>query len=79
MRAVRVLLTDPLIRNLVAEGTAQPDHQDTHCKGLTLRVSARGTATFCVRSTGPDGRKRFVKLGNWPALSLKMRGSRRRA
>jgi integrase len=73
-----VTLTDALIRALVNQEVDQPDHWDTEARGLVLRVSKHGTAAYHVRATGPDGRKRFFKLGRWPGLSLKQARSEAR-
>jgi integrase len=45
--------------------------QDTHTKGLELRVTDTGTKTWAVRYTRKsDGRRRRVTLGTFPAKSL---------
>ncbi|HVX57289.1 MAG TPA: site-specific integrase [Candidatus Saccharimonadales bacterium] len=45
--------------------------RDDSTPGLELRVAAGGTKTFAVRYTLPDGTRRRMNLGRWPAMDLK--------
>jgi hypothetical protein len=74
---MRTELTDALIRTIHVTEGSRCEIWDARCEGLVLRVSDKGKVTFHARARGPDGRKRFARLGEWPHLLLK--DARRRA
>lgn len=53
-------------------GKAQDDHFDVLCPGLSLRVTAMGKKVWNFVFTSPrDGKTGRMKIGTYPALSLK--------
>ena len=49
----------------------QEDFRDTNLKGLVLRVYGSGRKTWGILYRTPFGRRRWYKLGLYPAVSLK--------
>jgi integrase len=64
-----VKLADDLVRRLTSEAAAQRDVWDSIVPGLGLRVTSRGLKTWFIRYS-IAGRKRRLKLGTFPALSV---------
>jgi integrase len=66
--STRGAFTDAHVRALRAEETAR-DHWDTVQRGLIVRVLPSGRIEFAVRYR-VEGRRRRLKLGAYPAVSL---------
>lgn len=66
-------LTDALLRSLNCEpGRKMMEVRDSGFPGLEVRVMAGGRKTWRLHYTRrSDGRRRVIKLGSYPALSLK--------
>lgn len=71
---MRVAITDPAInkakRDAAADG-ARRELADTTERGLRLRITAAGSATWVLGCRDQQGRARRFVLGNWPALGLR--------
>ncbi|WP_337876883.1 integrase arm-type DNA-binding domain-containing protein [Elioraea sp.] len=63
-------LTDTFLRTLKPPATGRIELRDARVRGLVLRLTASGTATWSVRALARDGRHTRVSLGDYPALSL---------
>lgn len=65
-----ILLTDSGIRRLAAlGGKLQTEYRDSKVTGLSLIVG-KSAKTWFATYRAPDGRRRRVKLGRYPATSL---------
>jgi len=69
----QIRLTDAAVQRLKSD-KPQTDYWDTHSPGLGIRVSKKGTKTWCIRCrvlvNGQKKLKRF-NLDRYPAMSLK--------
>jgi integrase len=63
-------LTDAFLRNLKPPARGRIELRDTRVRGLTLRMTANGAATWSVRALHRDGKHTRVSLGDYPAVSL---------
>lgn len=66
-------LTDAFVKAAKCEaGKKATEYRDDEVQGLELRVMAGGTKTWRLHYTRrSDGRRRAIRLGSYPALSLK--------
>ncbi|MDD2740585.1 MAG: integrase arm-type DNA-binding domain-containing protein [Methylomonas lenta] len=72
---IKTGLTDRLIKNAKA-GTntirLRDNSSDPALKGFMLQILPSGLKTFVISYTSPEsGKRRFIKLGTYPAISLK--------
>lgn len=65
----KVALTDAKVRGYVATGKPY-DIGDTYCRGLQLRVSAKGTRSWSWVGRGASGAVQRKTLGKYPAMGL---------
>lgn len=63
-------LTDVFLRSLRPPASGRIEAWDTRVRGLHLRMTATGAASWAVRANGADGRRHRVTLGPYPALPL---------
>jgi integrase len=63
-------LTDVFLRNLKPPQRGRSEIRDSKVRGLVLRMTPTGAATWSVRALLRDGRHTRVNLGTYPALSL---------
>ncbi len=66
-------LTDSTIGRVIRETKAaklRRDLRDPDCRGLRLRITATGAATWGLRARGPSGRQLSIGLGAWPAMGI---------
>ncbi|WP_019013165.1 tyrosine-type recombinase/integrase [Elioraea tepidiphila] len=63
-------LTDAFLRSLRPPASGRIEAWDTRVRGLHLRMTATGAASWAVRANGADGRRHRVTLGPYPALPL---------
>ena len=76
----RRAFTDRLVGSLTSKGKSQFEHFDGACSGLLLRVTKAGTKTWDFTFKSPRGGKRHrLKIGPYPAISLKIARERARA
>lgn len=64
-------LTDKRVLSVRAEPGQRLELFDKGARGLVLRVTGEGHKTWVVRYRTPDGRQPRLKLGDYPAVSLK--------
>lgn len=65
----KIKLTHRGIANLTA-GKWITDYWDKDLPGFGVRAHPTGRKVFCVRYTGEDGKRRRIKVGDYPAISL---------
>jgi integrase len=63
-------LTDVFLRNLKPPQRGRIEIRDTKVRGLVLRLTPTGAASWSLRALLRDGRHTRVTLGTYPALSL---------
>jgi integrase len=63
-------LTDVFLRNLKPPERGRIEIRDTKVRGLVLRMTWTGAATWSVRAVLRDGRHTRVNLGRYPGTSL---------
>ena len=68
---VRKILTDALIRAVVAPATGQFEYADTRSSGLSFRVTAAGAKSWSFRFRDPvTGKPARFSMGPYPDVSL---------
>ena len=68
---MRRKLTDAWLRVQKPPATGRIEVHDADCRGLVLRLTAGGAATWVLRMRTRDGRETRVSLGNYPAAGLR--------
>lgn len=63
-------LTDAWLRALRPPETGRTEVWDGRVRGLVLRLTPGGTATWSVRLRTTSGKRTRPKLGTWPALGI---------
>jgi integrase len=63
-------LSDAFLRALKPPAAGRLELRDTKVKGLVLRVSPAGVATWSVRTRTAEGKQTRPALGTWPALGI---------
>lgn len=66
----KVKLTDIFVRNVKGTGKRQTISDDG-CRGLALRIGAKGTKTWAFMSRDCHGKSRTVTIGRYPDVPLK--------
>jgi Arm DNA-binding domain len=68
---VRKILTDTLIRALMAPETGRLEYADTRSGGLAFRVTAAGVKSWSFRFRDPvSGKPARFSIGQYPEVSL---------
>jgi integrase len=71
------VITDGFLRGLKPPDVGRIEIRDTTCRGLVLRLTPGGTATWSTRGLLPSGKHGRVTLGTWPHVGIA--DARRRA
>src|SRR4051812_8705558 len=70
---MRRTLTDALLRSIPIPSSRRIDITDERCQGLTFRVTANGSKSWCFRFRDPrSGRPCRFTLGHYPDVSLSL-------
>ena len=67
---MRLNLTDAALRALRPPSSGRMELWDTRVRGLHLRITARGKATWALRARTVAGKHSRIRLGTYPALGL---------
>lgn len=70
-KKARRSLTDAFLRAVKPPAEGRLEIRDSDVKGLTLRMTSSGTASWSVRVLGRDGKHQRPTLGTWPHLGIK--------
>jgi hypothetical protein len=63
-------LTDAFLRTVKPPAAGRLELWDTRVRGLHLRMTPAGAASWAVRASTPDGRRIRVTLGPYPGVAL---------
>ncbi len=63
-------LNDAWLRTLKPPAKGRLELRDTNTKGLVLRITPTGAATWSLRTQTADGKHTRPKLGTWPAMGI---------
>ena len=63
-------INDAMLRALKPPVTGRTELRDARVRGLVLRLTAAGVATWSIRIRTRDGRQTRPTLGTWPAMGV---------
>lgn len=63
-------LTDAYLRTVRPPASGRLELRDARVRGLVLRITATGSATWSARVLAPSGKHSRVNLGSYPALGI---------
>jgi len=64
------VITDGFLRGVKPPGSGRIEIRDTHTRGLVLRLTAGGTASWSTRGLLPTGKHGRITLGTWPHVGI---------
>jgi len=63
-------ITDGFLRNLSPPESGRIEIRDSHTRGLVLRLTAGGVASWSTRGLLPTGKHGRITLGTWPHVGI---------